>query len=206
MRSLLFASVLALAGVGASANRASAYWPDYHGAYPAAVAFPMITPSGYFTNSYYYAWYYPWYQNYNYSHGYYANWWMGGGYAYYHGQQLLPTQRIDIHIHIEDGKGHILPSPKKDMPKKDRASKEPGKVSISLPADAKLTFNGAVAAGTGEARTYVTPELNADQDYEYVLTAEVTRDGQTMKATERVIVRAGEVTTVTLKPTASAQK
>lgn len=203
MKKWLLASVLAFAGLGTSANRASAWYPDQRGAYPAAVTFPMITPSGYFTNSYYFPWYYPWYHNYNYSHGYYANWWQGGGYASYYGQQMYPpVLRLDIHIHMpEAGHGPMLPVPKKEMRKM-----EPGKVSISLPADAKLTFNGALAGGTGEVRTYFTPELNADQNYEYVLTAEVTREGQTMTATERVIVRAGEVTTVTLKPTATARK
>ena len=41
---------------------------------------------------------------------------------------------------------------------------------------------------------------------EYVLTAEVVRDGQTLTAVERVIVRAGSDTPVTLAPAASARK
>ena len=33
---------------------------------------------------------------------------------------------------------------------------EPARVAITLPADAKLLFNGAVATGTGESRTFAT--------------------------------------------------
>ena len=205
MRKWLLVSVLALAGMGFSSNRASAWWGGQY-PYYASASFPMITPSGYFSNSYYFAWYYPWYANYNYSHGHYANWWYGGGYAYYYGQQMYPSPVVNINIYVAQpgARGPILPPPRKDMPKK--LMKEPGKVSISLPADAKLLFNGVVAGGKGETRSYVTPDLNPDQDYEYVLTAEVVRDGQTMTATQRVIVRSGEETTVTLKPSATAAK
>lgn len=203
MRKWLLASMLALASIGASANRASAWWyPDHHGVYPASVAFPMITPSGYFTNSYYFAWYYPWYANYNYSHGSYANWWMGGGYASYPGQQMWAATPPG-----QWGQPWpVLPPPRKDYPKKDHLKKEPGKVAIALPADAKLLFNGALAGGSGESRTFVTPDLNPELDYEYVLTAEVVREGQVLTATERVIVRAGETTSVTFTPTATVRK
>jgi len=210
MRKCLFVAVLALASLGVTANRASAWW--YQPTYGVA-AFPMIYPPGWYANSYYFAWYYPWYANYNYSHGWYANWWIGGGYAFYPGQQFPPY----FHIHIPGGPAHmhpvgppphdhVLPLPKKDGLKKDAAKKEPAKVSILLPADAKLTFNGAVAAGTGESRVYLTTDLEPGRDYEYVLMAEVMRDGQMMTATQRVIVRAGEETAVALKPGASARK
>ena len=75
---------------------------------------------------------------------------------------------------------------------------EPGKVTIDLPPDAKLLFNGAVAAGTGATRTFATPPLEAGQDYGYELTAEVVRDGRVQTVTERVVVRAGETAKVTL--------
>ena len=138
MRKCLLVAVLALASVGASANRASAWWYGWcDQAYYSSVSFPMQTPSGYFTNSYYFAWYYPWYANYNYSHGHYANWWQGGGYASYSGQQMRPMmppggQRMDIRITItEPGKGHVLPPPKKEMPQDPYAEpaapkKQPG--------------------------------------------------------------------------------
>jgi uncharacterized protein (TIGR03000 family) len=71
-------------------------------------------------------------------------------------------------------------------------------VTVTLPADARLLFNGTPAEGTGATRTYRTPALAAGQDYAYELTAEVTRNGEVQKVSKRVTVRAGETTTVTL--------
>jgi uncharacterized protein (TIGR03000 family) len=194
MRKLLLASILALVCLGATANRASAWWFITHPV-PAYASFPLIYPPGYYGNMYYFPWYYPWYAHYNYSHGWYANWWMGGGFAYYPGQQFPP-----VHIHIH-GNPEIHVHGQAGTPQA-----APGKVSIVLPPDAKLTFNGVQATGTGDTRTYVTPDLAAGRDYEYVLTAEVIRGGQIFSATERVIVRAGNVTQVSLVPAASASR
>jgi len=208
MRKWLIVCVLAFAGLTASANRASAYW--HYGLwvtpYYTPVAYPMITPSGYFSNSYYFPWYYPWYANYNYANGYYANWWLGGGYASYVGQQMPPivAPNANINITVIDKEKTVIPI--KVVPKKATTLPAPGKVSISLPADAKLQFNGVPAEGRGETRIFVTPELLPNRDYEYVLTAEVVRDGQAETIVERAIVRAGETTQVTLSPTAAARK
>lgn len=213
MRKCFLVSVLVLAGLAVSANRASAWWN-----YPVAgsVAFPMIYPSGYYTNTYYFAWYYPWYANYNYSHGWYANWWHGGGYAWYSGQQFPPNFRIPgipyppppAPVAKKDGPAPKKDAPKKDSPKKEAPKKAPGVVSIQLPPDAKLWFNGVEAAGSGATRTYTTPELEPGRDYEYLLEAEVIREGQVVKftASARAVVRAGEVTEVSLSPTATARK
>lgn len=215
MRKCLFVAVLALAGLAVSSNRASAWW--FHPT-PGSAAFPMIYPSGYYTNTYYFAWYYPWYANYNYSHGWYANWWHGGGYAWYSGQQFPPgfvpgmpyppppppAPEAKADAPKKDGPKKETPK-KKDAPKK---KKEAGVVAIQLPPDAKLWFNGVAAEGTGAKRTFVTPELEPGQEYEYLLEAEVIRPGQVMKTTAsaRVVVRAGEVTEVLLTPTATARK
>lgn len=234
MRRLLLIGILALAGLGLNAGRASAWWGWNCPPQPASVSFPMVYPSGWYTNSYYFPWYYPWYANYNYSHGSYAHWPQSHGWAFYEGQPIPSNFRIHpthgayfyyivpVHGHpfaIPAGHDdHTLPAPKKkDDPKKpepkktepkkkDAPKKEPGKVTITLPADAKLLFNGVASTGTGEVRSFSTPDLEDGRDYEYVLTAEVVRDGQTMTATERVIVRAGSVTPVTLAPAATARK
>lgn len=207
MRKWLVVSVLALAGLSGSAGRASAWW--HYGIwvqpYYTPVAFPMLTPSGYFSNSYYFPWYFPWYANYNYSNGYYSNWWLGGGYASYAGQQMPPVvvqaNNVNINVVEKDGKKIV---PKKLVP--GAPLRAPAKVSISLPADAKLLFNGVLAEGNGEKRSFVTPALNPDQDYQYVLTAELLRDGQVIALTERVVVRAGETTSVNLNPADLAKK
>jgi len=209
MRKCLITAVLALTGFVASANRASAW--DHYGIivqpYYTPVAFPMITPSGWFSNSYYFPWYYPWYVNYGYANGYYANWWLGGGYAAYAGQMMpavaVAPGQVQV-IVVEQKKGAVLPPPRKDL--KQLPKKGPGKVAIHVPADAQVLFNGLVAGGRGEKRTFVTPDLEPGQDYEYVLTAEVLRDGEKLRVTERAIIRAGEETSVTLSPTAAVRK
>lgn len=216
MRKWLFVSVLALAGTGLSAGRASAwfFWPygNCIPLYSTPVAFPCLNPPGWYSNAYYFAWYYPWYANYNYANGYYANWWRGGGFATYGScpcpapSVYPPVQSVSVAVVEKDGRGPILPLPKKALPSGLPPQPAPGTVSIALPADARLIFNGVAAQGTGEKRTYLTPVLNPGQDYEYVLTAEVVRDGQTLTATERVIVRAGAETAVKLFPAAAARK
>lgn len=174
MRKWLIVSVLVLAGTLTSTNRASAfgYGLVVH-PYYASAAFPCLNPPGYYTNSYYFAWYYPWYANYNYSHGPYSNWWWWGGYATYG--------------------GCCGPRPAAAV-----AAQAAGTVTVALPADAKLWFNGVEAPGEGASRSFATPPLAAGMEYAYELTAEVVRAGATQKVTERVTVRAGQVTTVKL--------
>ena len=75
---------------------------------------------------------------------------------------------------------------------------------MTLPADAKLLFNGTAASGSGAVRKFQTPPLEAGQVYKYELTAEITRDGRTERLTETVIVRAGETAAVTLAPSGVA--
>ena len=54
--------------------------------------------------------------------------------------------------------------------------------------------------GTGAVRTFTTPPLQPGVEYGYDLTAEVLRNGKVQKLTERVTVRAGEKSSVTLTP------
>ena len=91
MRRLLLVAVI---GVAASASAARAdgiprYMPcpnaNIHGWGPHAssVTWPSAYPPGWYTATYTYQWYMPWYAYYNFSHGPYANWMAGGGYAGY---------------------------------------------------------------------------------------------------------------------------
>lgn len=82
----------------------------------------------------------------------------------------------------------------------------PATVTVTLPADAKLLFNDSPAAGTGTVRTFYTTLLVPGRDYEYTLTAQVVRDGQAKVVTERVLVRGGQNTKVTLDPTPPKKK
>jgi uncharacterized protein (TIGR03000 family) len=65
-------------------------------------------------------------------------------------------------------------------------------VTITVPDDAIILFNGVMAAGDGKTRSYLTPPLLAGQPYVYELTAAVVRGHQLMLVTERVVVWGGE--------------
>ena len=174
MRRWLIASILGLAGLLGTGSRADAYW-GHTGPFPASAAFPCVYPPGYYTNSYYYGWYYPWFAYYNSSHGSFANWYQWGGYATYGNCGPWCGQR----------------------PVAPVMASGPAAVAVMLPADARLTFNGVVAEGTGTMRTFVTPPLVPGQDYAYELSIEVLRDGAVRKQTKRVVVLAGKASEVT---------
>jgi uncharacterized protein (TIGR03000 family) len=72
-------------------------------------------------------------------------------------------------------------------------------ISVTLPADAKLTFDGSATTSTSESRVFVSPELTPGSEYYYTLRAEIARNGQTL-VEERVIrVRAGQQARVTME-------
>jgi uncharacterized protein (TIGR03000 family) len=72
-------------------------------------------------------------------------------------------------------------------------------ISVTLPADAKLTFDGSATTSTSESRVFVSPELTPGSDYYYALRAEITRNGQVLVEEQVITVRAGEHTRVTME-------
>jgi len=70
------------------------------------------------------------------------------------------------------------------------------KVTVKLPADARLYVDGVLYPLNSEVRSFTTPELEAGQRYYYTLQAELVRDGETRTARKRVIVEAGKDITV----------
>jgi len=182
--------------------------PDihYHFVHTTSVTWPSVYPPGWYTNTYRHKWFYPWYAYYNFSHGPYAAWPVSGGYAsyashgpagfyYYPGLQGVPATAVAAPGAVP---AMVPPKKPKEDPPKDGG--KGGSVSVTLPTDATLFFNGVAASGSGAVRTFQTPPLLAGQNYQYELTAEVIRDGRTERATGTVIVRAGETATVTLTP------
>jgi len=167
MRRALFAAVLVVAGSAAPARA----WPT-----STTATFPLLTPSGPYTNAYHYGWAYGWFSHYNYAHGPYANWWYGGGYATY---------------------GYGWPARGYADPFAGTAA---ATLVVTLPEGAVLKFNGVSSPATGDVRTYSVPALSYGQDYGYDLVAEVTANGKTTKAAARVVLRAGETARVTLDP------
>jgi uncharacterized protein (TIGR03000 family) len=70
---------------------------------------------------------------------------------------------------------------------------------VHLPTEATLTVDGDSTRSTSDTRTFVTPPLEPGKTYTYTLRGEVNRDGQKMKATRTVNVRAGELSEITLE-------
>ena len=68
----------------------------------------------------------------------------------------------------------------------------PARVSISLPADAKLYVDGQLTRTLDKSfRTFATPDLENGQEYRYVMKAEVVRNGVVQSETKTVVVKAG---------------
>jgi uncharacterized protein (TIGR03000 family) len=222
MRKLLLLAAVAAGGVCGSAGVARADGvpppypipvPDIHrliGPKSSSVTWPCATPPGWYTDTYRHAWFYPWYAYYNFSHGPYANWMAGGGYAgyancgpgghfYWPGLAAPEGSAYAAPQHPGHAPAPAVP-PATIVPKGETPKVEGGTVSVTLPADARLLFNGVAAGGGGGVRTFATPPLEPGQNYAYELTAEVTRDGRTERATGTVIVRAGETARLTLAP------
>jgi uncharacterized protein (TIGR03000 family) len=74
----------------------------------------------------------------------------------------------------------------------------PATIVVSLPAEAKLIIDDRTTVSTSAVRTFATPVLEAGKEYYYTLKAEVVRDGQTVTTTERVAVRAGQTSRISL--------
>jgi uncharacterized protein (TIGR03000 family) len=75
----------------------------------------------------------------------------------------------------------------------------PATIVVNLPADASLTVDGVATTSTSERRVFVSPELNAGQEYHYTLKAEWVRDGKTVEVAKQVTVIAGQETKVSLE-------
>jgi uncharacterized protein (TIGR03000 family) len=80
-----------------------------------------------------------------------------------------------------------------------RAQNAPATVVISLPPDAKLSFDDRPTASTSALRSFVSPPLDTGKNYYYTLRAEANREGRDMVITRRIAVRAGQETRVTFE-------
>jgi uncharacterized protein (TIGR03000 family) len=70
------------------------------------------------------------------------------------------------------------------------------KVTVRLPADAKLFIDDVSCPLTSDTRTFDTPNLKPGQKYYYMVRAEVIRGGQKVEETQRVILEAGQQVSV----------
>jgi uncharacterized protein (TIGR03000 family) len=71
-------------------------------------------------------------------------------------------------------------------------------ITVTLPADAKLIFEGKPTSSSAEMRWFVSPPLQPGRAYQYELRAEVLRNGATQVLTRNIVVRRGEETRVVM--------
>ncbi len=91
----------------------------------------------------------------------------------------------------------------KDKDKEDQVS-APATLLVTLPADAKLFVDDALTSQTTAVRVFSTPPLARGWVYPYTLRAEVVRDGVRVTTSQRVRVRAGAESRVTISFSAGA--
>jgi uncharacterized protein (TIGR03000 family) len=82
-----------------------------------------------------------------------------------------------------------LPAP---QPGKEASVQSPARITVRLPADARLSVDGVDCPLTSDTRTFDTPALPSGQKFYYLLRAEVVRDGRPIAQTRRVDFRSGE--------------
>jgi uncharacterized protein (TIGR03000 family) len=114
-----------------------------------------------------------------------GGWGCAGGYGCAGGVVLPPVTGP-----APKQKGEKIPPPVKSQ------LEAPATILVSLPAEAKLLVDGAATMSTSSERRLVSPTLQTGRDYHYTLTAEVVRNGQTVREERPVTVRAGEETRV----------
>jgi uncharacterized protein (TIGR03000 family) len=67
-----------------------------------------------------------------------------------------------------------------------------GLLAVNVPEDAKIFVNGQATSSTGDARQFVSRDLQAGYNYSYEVRAEVVRDGRTVEQVKKIDLRAGE--------------
>jgi uncharacterized protein (TIGR03000 family) len=96
-----------------------------------------------------------------------------------------------------------LPPPKTDSGV-STPSKTTARVTVVLPADAKLWVENVACPLTSGVRSFDTPALNPNQQYFYNLKMEVVRDGQTVVETRRAVITPGQAVQVDFNAAAVA--
>ena len=79
------------------------------------------------------------------------------------------------------------------------AEPAPARITVRLPADARLFVNGEACALTSNTRSFETPRLQPGREYAYTLKAEVVRDGRTRSESRQVVFQAGKQVQVEFK-------
>jgi uncharacterized protein (TIGR03000 family) len=90
-------------------------------------------------------------------------------------------------------------TPKQSEARRPAQTGERARVTVHLPADARLFIDDTDCPLTSDTRVFETPPLEPGRSFYYTLKAEVTRDGKPRVASQQVIVEAGKQVTVEFK-------
>jgi uncharacterized protein (TIGR03000 family) len=77
----------------------------------------------------------------------------------------------------------------------------PAQIVVTLPADARLTFDDEATQSVGTKRFFTSPPLPRENTYSYTLKAEFVRDGKTVSVTKTASVTPGKETLVSFDDT-----
>jgi uncharacterized protein (TIGR03000 family) len=76
------------------------------------------------------------------------------------------------------------------------AGPAPAQITVIVPADADVFFDGSPMAETGAERVFATPALPPGNTYYYEIEAQWSADGQAFDQTRKIMVAAGAKVTV----------
>jgi uncharacterized protein (TIGR03000 family) len=82
----------------------------------------------------------------------------------------------------------------------------PARLTIEVPADAKLFVDGHLTKTTGASRNFHTPDLKVGSSFFYDIKAEITVDGNTVVEEFRLVVKAGDTLTQSFPKLIAAAK
>jgi uncharacterized protein (TIGR03000 family) len=121
------------------------------------------------------------------------------GTVYYNGSPVVPAS-------YQQNGGSLSPNPvdgnrrpEELRPPQEASGPAPASILVRLPADAKLTIDDNPTQSTSGERRFVSPPLQPGKEFRYVLKASIVRGGETITATQNVMVRAGKESEVTLE-------
>jgi uncharacterized protein (TIGR03000 family) len=93
---------------------------------------------------------------------------------------------------------------KKFPPPPGSETATPARITVRLPADAKLWVDDTHCPLTSDVRAFNTPNLQPGRQYFYTLRLEVNRDGQTLTLSRRIHMTAGQSLNVDLNDLSTA--
>jgi uncharacterized protein (TIGR03000 family) len=88
------------------------------------------------------------------------------------------------------------PAPRKQEREEEISTPAAARITVKLPADARLWVDQVECPLTSAERAFNTPALQPGQSYFYTLKVQVQRNGTPVTDSQRVVMRAGQHVTV----------